>query len=564
MEPMNIQGMRWWSVAACAAVHAVLLGISFPPVGAWPLVFLAPIPLVIAAVRARSSLVLLAWVFAFQLVVWGAIQLWVREVSVAGWPAFAVYMACWSVLLAACLRLLGRSHMFGGVPLAVVVPVTWVALDYLRGSIVLGGYPWYLLGQPTIGWLPLAQIADLGGQELASLLPAAVAGVAADVLLPSRLQRFRRHGALIGVACLLVAVVAYGYLRIRPIEAGEPGPVVLVIQTNIPTSNKMAWSPEAKIRDVDGFARMTLDVLAELREKGIEPDLVAWPETMLPGPGLEENSVQAYESGGWFPGTYFRDLIMDLRGLAGVPLLIGSASYEGLVAPDSGVFTWDAHYNSVYFVNSDLPFARYDKINLTPFGERMPVISRFPWLEERLLDFGASGMSFALDESDEAVRFRLPLRTHGEQEDEISIATPICFEDTVPWVCRELVWGDGPGKQALLLVSLSNDGWFGDSLGGREMHLMAARFRAIENRVPLLRAVNTGVSALIDSSGRQQETVPAMTSGSLVAMPRLDRGWTVFAAIGQLAPAIMSIVLLLGIVLSLRGPKEESQAEVSS
>ena len=541
--------MQWWAVAICVALYTLAMALAFPPAGVWPLVFVAPIPLILAAVHARRSSVLLTWVFIFQFAGWLAIQSWIRDVSVAGWPAFAVYLAIWAVLLAGCLRILGRSSRFQRMPLAVVAPIVWLGIEYLRGSLILGGYPWYLLGQPVIGWVPLAQVADLGGQELAGVLPAAVAGAVCDVMLKGRLDRNRRIASVLGTLVLACVVVGYGFLRVRPIDAGEPGPRILLIQTNITTSNKMAWTPQQKIVDVNDFAQLTLDAIGQLQERNLKPDLVVWPETMLPGPGLESASVEAYEIGGWFPGTYFRDLALGLQGRIGVPLLLGSSSYEGLLAPESGQFTWDGHYNSAYLIQDPDNVQRYDKVNLTPFGERMPVISNFPWLEERLLALGATGMTFDLDAAEDFSRFEVPIAANSSAS--VTIATPICFEDTVPWVCREMVWGSGgPGKRALLLVNLSNDGWFGSSISGRRAHLLAARFRAIENRVPLVRSVNTGITAWVDSSGRIRAELPAEETASLLAAPRLDRGWTVFGAIGQLIPAIMSMVLLLGIVLA--------------
>jgi apolipoprotein N-acyltransferase len=140
---------------------------------------------------------------------------------------------------------------------------------------------------------------------------------------------------------------------------------------------------------------------------------------------------------------------------------------------------------------------RYDKLVLTPFGETMPGISRFEWLEQALLDFGARGMSFDLDAGSSAVRFEVESAA-GER---FAVATPICFEATVSWLCRSLVWTRGE-RTAELLVNTSNDGWLGDDDAARWTHLRLASLRAIENRTPMLRAVNTGYSAGIDSSGR--------------------------------------------------------------
>ena len=172
-------------------------------------------------------------------------------------------------------------------------------------------------------------------------------------------------------------------------------------------------------------------------------------------------------------------------------------------------------------------------------------------------------MTFTLDEADEIVRFNVRYKHANGQEADVVVGTPICFEDTVPGVCREMVWGSGSSKQAQLLINLSNDGWFGRSIAGREMHLLISRFRSIENRVPLLRSVNTGISASIDASGRVITSLSANTKGRIEASVQLDRGWSVFGAIGQLPSAIMSIVLLVGIVLSLWYRSVETPIEVS-
>ena len=172
----------------------------------------------------------------------------------------------------------------------------------------------------------------------------------------------------------------------------------------------------------------------------------------------------------------------------------------------------------------------------------MPLISKWPWLEERLLALGAAGMSFNLDAGTNPQPFSL-----NHAEGLISIATPICFEDTVPSACRNLIWRNGR-KAADVIVNASNDGWFGSFDCVRRMHLEVARFRAIENRVPLLRAANTGISAHVDSSGRVIARTEPRISTSLLATPQLDERRTVFATIGQLPVIMLSIAALFGLI----------------
>jgi apolipoprotein N-acyltransferase len=135
-------------------------------------------------------------------------------------------------------------------------------------------------------------------------------------------------------------------------------------------------------------------------------------------------------------------------------------------------------------------------MELTPFGEYMPVISRFPWLEKQLLSLAAEGMSFDLSAGTKKVVFPI---ANGESE--VRVVTPICFEITESTVCRGLVF-DGDKRRADVMINLSNDGWFQGSDAAREQHLRIARWRCLELGTPMVRSANTGISAVIDANGR--------------------------------------------------------------
>ena len=122
---------------------------------------------------------------------------------------------------------------------------------------------------------------------------------------------------------------------------------------------------------------------------------------------------------------------------------------------------------------------------LTPFGETMPYISNWEWLEEKMLAFGAKGMRFELDAGDEIERVVFPLRSNADVL--VRAAVPICFEDTVAPVVREMVWQDGR-RVADLLINLSNDGWFGTDDSIRAMHELCARWRAHPTVVSIVRS----------------------------------------------------------------------------
>jgi apolipoprotein N-acyltransferase len=227
-------------------------------------------------------------------------------------------------------------------------------------------------------------------------------------------------------------------------------------------------------------------------------------------------------------------------------MLVGSGSYIGISSEGNGEFAWEEHYNSAYLVGpSGPPYARVDKIFLTPFGETMPYISSWPWLEERMLAFGAGGMSFDLDTGTSIVRPELP----GEAP--VRIAVPICFEDTMATVVRRMVWEDGE-RAANLLLNISNDGWFGSDDAGRRMHTLCARWRAIENDIWVVRVANTGESVVIDPSGAVTDRVTPepRVPGTLLARVGVTRGGsTPYAVLGELPGQACGVAMMMALMV---------------
>ena len=549
-----------WKVAALTGLHAICWAGAFPPFGLWPLAMISLAPLAVAAINAERRRTLVLWTFLSSTIGWAVLNLWVGEISGAGLPAMAMYLAVWTVLAALCIRRLARRQQFGGLPLALTLPIAWIGVEFIRGFIFFDGYPWYLLGQPLIGWLPLAQVADLGGMELVGVLPAAIAGVLADAWL-RRGPTSRRWFAVVCTVFLAGLVVTYGFLRVRPMGAGMRGPSIMALQTNIPQSNKVRWTIEEQQRDFISFRDATYAAVRSAVGDDQAVDLVIWPETMLPGPGFDAGSMAALEAGGYWPGRRFAVAALDLTDAIGTSMLFGTSTIVGLREAD-GELVWDQRYNSMVLLEpvvskdagDELPASpplRYDKVFLTPFGETMPYISAWPWLQTQMLAFGARGMTFDLDAGTQMVRFPVEWVDQNGEDQSTFFGTPICFEDTVPLLCRDLVWSDGR-KVAGFLVNASNDGWFGDSDGIRRMHLLAARFRAIENRVPMIRAVNTGISCEIDSSGRVlNPLLPRQTEMFGPRVIRLDDRWTLFSVIGQWPGR--SILAILVVMLAFAG-----------
>jgi len=481
-----------------ALMHAALFLCAYPPVNAWPLVFLAPAPLIWLAINARTTRRALIIVLIVQLLMWLWMSRWLIEVTVVGWPPQALCMSLYALAFVWVIRRLSRHRRLGRWPMALLAPVAWVGLECLRGELAFDGYPWFLLGHPLIEWPVLAQSADLLGTYFISFLAGAVAGAIIDLLRAWARQTPTRRAIIAAVVVMAVQAlnIGYGVWRMRAEEPGRDELRILAIQTNLPQSNKVAWGLEDQRRDVASFIELTRRAFEAAAER---PDLIVWPETMLPVRGLELETLQTLDD--WrqedevgFAIDVFR-LSDDLR----TPMLVGSPCYLGLDVSEEGLWIWQRNYNSAYLVDGLPPYQRYDKYFLTPFGEVMPYISAWPWLEEKLLAVGAEGMTFNLDSNPEIERLLLTPRRGGRRA--FRLATPICFEDTVGRVCRRMVYDRG-AKRADVLVNLSNDGWFGEYDAGRAQHAQIARFRCIENRVPMVRCANTGLSVAFDAQGR--------------------------------------------------------------
>ena len=535
-----------------AALHALLFVLAFPPVNIFPAVLLAPAPLAWLALNARSTRGAILIVFLTQVLMWLWLDRWLIPVSMFGYPLLAVYMSLWPIAFVWLIRRGGRGRLTSRWPMTVVVPVCWIALEFLRGEVVGHGYPWYLLAHPLIEWPVLVQSADIAGTYFISLIAAMCSGVLVD-LLRTRFERWRFRSAITAAAVVVAlhaANLGYGLWRVNQEQPLRPGPAMLIIQTNLPQSNKIQWSYEQQVADCQNFLKQTIGAAASQRDAGRRPALIIWPETMLPGVGLEPGTIAYLLENDLFPGDLFFNWIATLTEHLDTPILVGSPAFLGLRVVEEE-FRWDYHYNSAYLVTGEPPYQRYDKMFLTPFGETMPYISAWPWLEQRLVALGAGGMTFDLDANPHPALIELSWK--GEP---ITLATPICFEDTVADVCRSMVH-EGGRKRPAVLVSLSNDGWFGDSDGGRARHAQIARFRCIQNRTPMVRVANTGFSIAIDSNGEVVGRIgpgrygAARRSGYLAASLSLDGRRTLYSRIGDfwawICPALTAVILAASI-----------------
>jgi len=458
-----------------AVLSALMLYVALPGCEHWYLSFVALVPLLVVLQRAPARTgVLVAWLaglFFFLLAV-----SWLNRLTPIGWVALAFYLSLSFAVFALTVIALTAGRL--KVPFVLAVPLTWVVVEFLRG-LPLGGFCWHYVGHNLYRQTMLIQVADFSGVYGVSFLAVTVNALLARVLqqgfcgtILKRRQLVRVGLATAYTAALLVGVAVYGGRRLAEARP-TAGPRVSVVQGNIPQDIKeyaqsITWEQCLEKREyiLDTYTTLTERLLL------VKDDLVVWPETVVPvleGEIWREHDYSAAS----------RRRVRDLRRKLGRPFLVGSVKR---VRDDRDLRDYNAAY---LFPTDDGPFEVYLKINLVPFGEYIPFRS-VGWIETMLRWFLPEGYLAELSAGTERVLFRA---------DDVPFATPICYEDTTPSLIREFR-RDG----ARFIVNLTNDGWFGDTVE-LDQHMANSVFRTVENRVGLVRAANTGISAFIDPRG---------------------------------------------------------------
>jgi len=326
-----------------------------------------------------------------------------------------------------------------------LAPALWVAAELLR-TYALSGFPWGLVGYIPYRRLALIQVAAWTGVYGVSALIVLVNTALAWAALKRTRGAVVASGAVIAIAVGGALVVGSAHLDRPP----APTLPVAIVQGNI----------EQAIKWDRAFKDETLRIYADLtRQAAPGRRLVVWPEAAVP-------AYVRYEPGVL---TWLTALVAD----TGTPLLVG--------APDARPEGRRTQYlNSAFLIGSEDVRGRYDKIHLVPFGEYVPLKGLLFFVEAIAAEIGDFSPGV------ERVVFSL---------DGAPFGTVICYEVIFPDLFRRFIAGG-----ARFMTNVTNDAWFGDS-GGPLQHLAMVPLRAVENGIAVVRAANTGVSALIAPSG---------------------------------------------------------------
>ena len=492
----------------------VLLGgvfvLALPPLGMW---FLTPFVLSLfflsldaVAPLSRGTVFWRAWAFYFGYFLFGLYWLgsaflvedetflWLMPFAVTLLPAG---LAIFYGLAGLVWREVCRRFTPEAVSRLFLFVLVMVLADYVRGH-VLTGFPWNLPGMVTLGWLPLAQSAAFWG----------VYGLGIVVWIFGLLPLIARQNTVIaaGLVVALIGCAGAGVLRVwnMPDLAGQSSPVIRIVQPNLAQAEK--WDPALRRAHIDKT------ILLSRRPHATQPDLVIWPETAVPVLLGQDAELRRHIASVLPAGSF---------------LVSGSVrrEYRENGSPHKS-------YNSLFIVRDGEVMAQYDKHHLVPFGEYLPFQ---PLLEAlglqqltRLRGGFAAGPGPAVLSAGALPPF----------------APMICYEVIFP---RRSLPDTRPGW----LINVTNDAWFGHTAGPWQ-HLAMARMRAIEQGLPMARAANTGISALISPKGEIIDHIPLGEAGLLdVALPPALEA-TPYARHGDLTfLGMFSFVALIAFVVNL-------------
>ncbi len=504
------------STLGLGLLGSLLLFAAQPPLGWWPLAWLAPLPWALivrrpklAGRRPYRSVWLAGCVYWLLAVHWLRLP---HLLTSIGWLALSCYLGCY---LSAFVYLSRRGVHVHGWPTPLSMAIVWSGLELVQAHL-LSGFNMASPANSQIAFKTLIQIADLVGGYGVSFVIVFVGACLAQAW----------HGRLdvrpLGAAgMLLAAVLGYGAWRDDQYEP-QRGPTVTLIQGSIDTMmhEDARQAYEHAQRAFDQYVSLTLDALSVRRDT----DLIVWPETMYRNP-LITHAEQVTPPAGE-PWTF-----NDLRQRAQEYQSILKAFAKQIGRPTLlGIDAWHYEASRVHRTNSAVLLesdgtvsARYNKMHPVMFGEYIPLAKQIPWL------YQITPLAGGIDSGDHATALRIT----GSGGQPYSLCPSICYESVLSHVIRRSVNElTAEGTETDVLVNLTNDGWFWGS-SELDMHLACGVMRAVECRKPLLIAANTGFSAWIDSQGTIVRQGQRRATDTIVADVQLDSRQSLYLAWGD-------------------------------
>jgi apolipoprotein N-acyltransferase len=457
-----------------AILSGVLFTLSFPPFDMFFMAWVAWLPLWVALQQVE-------WQRGFKL---GFITGFIFTLTSLNWIAnnsgtsfivasasmigTVLYLSLWFGLFGLIISRAGRNLGTKGLWLA---PVFWVSIEYLYSYHAYTlAFPWLSLAMTQNFALPLQQFAEYGGIYAVSFWVVLLNTILFQLEFGKLTVRTQQLvWGILGF--LIIGSFIFGAVRMKVNNPDNFTHIrVGIIQTNLDPHQK--WVRAKKTKHIEALMNQSEQVIADSAK------IIIWPESAVPA------HLHYYPQ--------FDRKIRKMVENNGVSILAGALHH----VEDKGEYQF---YNSAFYYSPGMPVEIYSKQGLVPFAERIPLVESFPILKN--LNFGQANFEAGKD----AVVYPM-----GSREEITDLGTLICYESANPYIFRKFMLND-----ADLMSIITNDAWLGNSPGPYQ-HLAAGRLRAIEHRVSIARAAQTGISAMILPSGRIAASIPLGEKGEIV------------------------------------------------
>ncbi|MCB2156213.1 apolipoprotein N-acyltransferase [bacterium] len=523
----------------------VLLWMCYPPLNAWPLGFVALVPWLWSLRRTSPRLAFWnSWLFGA--VHFLTVFFWLRSLDQfnpaiwLGIPMLCLFKGFFYGLNGAGMVFFARR--FSPWTALVAAVLWWVGWEWFR-SVGQLGVPYALLGYTVRGFLPLAQLASIGGMVLVSAVVLAMNLALMETIAAAK-QRMLDAWVLSRLAVAVLVIIGGAVWGSRVMsataEAEEAGiPIrVALIQPNVEQMEKISsyaiigWQEMTQAELQAAVAKMeatqdklTLQMFDML--DAIEPDtvdLVVTPESAFTQGGFDHSEALQRE--------------LQLRADELRATIIVGADDTIFVDPDGeysenpSPMSSEEHYGGLFvFRPGETEMHRvadYQKIHLMPFGETVPYFHLIPGLQEKLVQISSFLRG---DKHQPPVFIKVPATASSFVGDlpQVHLGPNICFEDMFPYLHRRM-----SRRGVQVFVNITNDAWYDPTLGSR-YHFLHVPMRCVETRLPMIRSTNSGVSALISGTGeviaRAERREPATLIGT-ISVP-IDPKPTIYARLGD-------------------------------
>jgi apolipoprotein N-acyltransferase len=500
--------MVYFSLILSVSLSSIFYVFSPPPYNLSPLSFIFILPLHIISQGMKKKNIFFLW-FLSGFLTWVGMMHWLRtSINIAELPSITSLTAITflALLLGFFWGIFGLLRGIIPYPSLIRDPILWVCLEYIRGFF----FPWGFVGYSLWKAIPIIQIADITGIYGISFFIIFICGFLCDIWDYRDRKKFILLESFL-ILFITSLISSYGLFRITHLRK-EDGKMVNVLLINTGTPQVLKW--REKYEFFERYIMLTLNALNECREKGIDVELVVWPETALTFLYPEERELSKR--------------LFDIVSERNIKLLTGGIRKEGY----RGRFFV---YNTAFLITPSF-YDFYDKLLLVPFGEYTPfrnILNAIPIVKgifQRIEQVYAE-------------------TTRGREEKIFSIgdksfSTPICWEALFPWFVRRFV-KDG----ANFIVNISNDAWF-EGTSAIEQHFVYSIMRAVENRVYFLRSSNMGIGGVISPLGKVIESTKE--EGHLLTSITLKNIHSFYSNYGDIFS--QSLILLL-IVMIWKGKK---------